>query len=144
MTYPQLNKESIVYNSIKKFFVDHLVDGNGVFVVFDGSMSPPEDDTVNRWVFVDVQDTSFGHLNRKLVYLYCFSKNDLESDNLALLMDVVLGSLYDGHLPLYDSDLSTKIGGATITIESPSRLYKTKDKTKMRYIPITLTWGGVW
>ena len=144
MTYPQINKESVVNNSIKKFFVDNVAVAEGVYVVFDRTMSPPTQDDVSKWLYVEMYDYAPGHLNRKMVYIYCFTKNDLEGVDLSNLVDVVMKYLHEGQMPIYDDDLITVIGGALLTVDPISRMFTTKDRAKARYIPITLTWGGVW
>lgn len=144
MIFPQLNKDTVINNSVKKFFIENLVDVEGIHVVFDRTMSPPANDDVSQWVFIDIMDYAPGHLNRKMVYVYCFSKDDLEGIDLSNLIDRVMSYLYDDSLMIYDDDLTTLLTGARITLDPHSRTFTTKDNTKMRYIPFTLTWGGVW
>lgn len=144
MSNPQLNKESVVNNSIKKFFVDYFVNGEGVHVVFDRTMSPPRQNDIDRWLFVEMHETVPGHLNRKLVYIHCFSKNDMEGVELDNLIDIVMDYLWEGRMLFYANDLVTQIGAARLALNDISRLIVTKDQTKMKYLPITLTWGGVW
>lgn len=144
MTYPLINKESIVNDSIKKYFVENLVNVEGLYVVFDRTMSPPTETDVDKWVFVDIQDTVPGQVTRKMVMVYCFTRDDLEGVQLATLIDTVMKYLYDNHLIFYAEDNETIVGGSLLTVDELSRVATTKDNTKLRYISVLLTWGGTW
>ena len=143
--------ESCLKNSIKKFFVDSLVTGEGIHLDFDVQYVQPEDVGVDieKWISIKFGTIEGGNLAKSHLIVYLFTRKDAEGVDLSLLRDIVLDKITDldatdgtVKIPFYNSSW-VQIGGIvpilSIEMDEPSRL---GDGTKYKWMRINLHWGA--
>lgn len=136
-------REELLYNSIKKFFIDNIKTDEGIHVAFDRTVSPPEDETINQWVNVRIEDNVPNHVTMATVSIYMFAREDLEGNDLSRLRDKVMDKLYSGFMDLYD-DSWNKFASAIISVVGLDEAGYLEDGTKMKSLLIELRWGAKW
>jgi len=136
-----LNKESNIRNSIKKFFLDGINAVEGIPVHFTTNIDQSE---LSEWIFVDCSNESMtGHVSRKRVIVYVFTRDDPEYDRLHEIMDKVISYFHPGHIALYDGDWN-EVGGAKVEVLPVGALRKTKDNSNFKAMPFVIAWGASW
>jgi hypothetical protein len=140
-------KETNLWRSLKKFFVDGL-KGTGIVPYFERVLHRPTKDAPEKWINVMLENPVPGHVSDASMTIFCFSKKDLEGDELADVRDEVINLLYVGYIDLYDAttdpDNWTKVGGIKVTVNNQSNTIYNPDNSKMIYIQTILKWGAVW
>lgn len=138
-------KETNVWRSIKKFFVDGL-DTTGIIPYFDRVLHRPTKDAPEKWVNILVENIIPHHVSDASMTIFCFSKEDREGDELSEVRDEIINLLYAGFIDFYDTskDPWEKIGGMKVTVTGQSNTIYNPDQSKMLYIQTTIKWGAVW
>ncbi len=131
-------KESNIWSSVKKFFIDNITSAP---VYFDRIITSSE--SSNQWINVLLEELSPAHVSVASMPVYIFSKEDKEGDKLAKLRDNILELLTQDAIDLYDDEWN-KVGGLFIVIEGQSRRFYTENNSKMQYINTTLKWASIW
>ncbi len=138
-------KETNVWRSIKKFFVDGL-NGTDITPFFERPFVRSSSNAPNKWVTILVENIVPHHVTDGNLTVFCFSKQDNEGDELVYIRDEIVSLLYPGHINLYDTskDPWVKIGGMKVFITGESNNTYNPDQSKMVYIQAVLKWGAVW
>jgi len=90
-------RESNFKDSIKKYFIDTLVDVEGLNVSFDKVLSTPylQTMTLQKWVMINWGPFIRGTLSDASIDIVCCVRKDNEGFLLAQLVDKVMGYLTD-------------------------------------------------
>lgn len=154
MTLHALAKERNVKSSLKKFFLDNLGENA---VTFDTSLSAPdirsqEENVVTQWYNVDFGNLGRQTLSEYLFNIYCMSREDPEGDNLAVMVDTVMGLLVDstitdgmGRIPFYDTSVVPWVQITSMIVQDvvDVSLEETEDETKIKMLSVRLRWGTI-
>ena len=143
-------RESNVWDSIRKFFVDNLArGGSAIPVMFDAGISSPKisgNKVVEKWLNVEQ-----GRIESETVSSYefrvvCCSRNDMEGFKLTQLRDTLMQYLKpngeEGIMDLYNSQTWTKVAGMIIIVGQESERLNASNEVKFKVIPLTLKWGA--
>ena len=138
-------KETNLWRSVKKFFVDGL-ESTDITPYFDRVVQRQSSDLPSKRINVLIENPVPGHVSDASMTIFCFSAEDREGDELAEIRDEVIGLLYPGVIDLYETsnDPWTKVGGIKVIVNGQSNTIYNPDNTKMMYIQTTLKWGAVW
>lgn len=143
-------------DSIKKYFIESLEQGEGIQVVFDKSVEniPTVQGTpVDRWVVVmsAVPNTASPMASASLKVVCC-SQKDSEGFKLAQLRDIVMGYITDPdmtdgmrRIPLYRSFKDSPwelLDGMVVQEVFESSPGETENGTKVHMMNIRLRWGA--
>ena len=137
-------KETNVWRSIKKFFVDGL-GGTDITPYFDRIVSTTDKD-ITKWVNILVENIDPHHVSDANMTIFCISKEDREGDELSEIRDTIIDLLYPGHIDFYDTSVDpwSKVGGMVVINNGQSNTVYNPDQSKMLYIQTTIKWGAVW
>lgn len=138
--------EEAFNRSIRKYFVDELHTGEGVYIEFDTIYKVP--DGVNQWIVFHSDGLHpQGNVLTARVAAYMFSQKDDEGVELAKLRD----KLIDKVTPEPDSDgimrvdlvdaAFTKVQGMVVTIGNESDREVGADGVKYRYANLYFRYG---
>lgn len=138
-------KETNVWRSIKKFFVDGLNETD-ITPYFDRILQRPSDNAPNKWVNILVENIEPHHVSDASMTIFCISKEDHEGDELSAIRDTIIELLYPGHIDFYDTSVDpwVKVGGMVVINDGQSNTIYNPDQSKMLYIQNILKWGAVW
>lgn len=138
-------KETNVWKSIKKFFVDGL-NGTDITPYFERPFVRSTDNAPDKWVTILLENIVPHHVTDANLTVFCFSKQDHEGDELVYIRDTIIDLLYPGTIDFYDTSVDpwVKIGGMSVFVVGQSDNTHNPDQSKMRYIQNVLKWGAVW
>lgn len=154
MTLDATMREANLRDSVKKYFVDNLVTGQGVQITFDRGLSSPvvQGTEVDRWISFNFGEMYPDQLYSQAMTIFCCTKKDAEGFKLAQLRDKLMDYLFDTTMPdgnariiFYRSSASeawTVIGGIVILLDLESAQMLAEDGTKFKAIDIRLKWGA--
>ena len=89
MTLDATTRQSNMRSSIIRYFVESLKGEQNIEVIFDKDLVQPNtrNKTLDRWVSVNIGQTSSGLLSDVLLTIYCLQRKDKEGYKLAQLVD---------------------------------------------------------
>lgn len=146
MTLDATSRESNVWDSVKKYFVDNL----SYALTFDKALSAPNirGKAVDRWVSISMGDAVFGHMSAIMVEIFCCTRQDNEYHKLAQVRDTVFGLLVDEtktdtmrRIPFYASHPTqawTQIGTLMVDEITESPRMNADDDTKFKILNVRL------
>lgn len=148
-------RESNVWDSVRKFFVDNLKRGGpGIPIGFDIGLASPKiagNEVVAKWINIES-----GSIDSKTVSSYsfrviCCTRKDNAGFKLTQLRDTLMGYLKpsgeQGIIPLYQTreggEWGTAIGGMLIYINGESERLTSSNEIKFKVVDVTLKWGAI-
>src|SRR5512135_655045 len=101
MTLDATMREANLRDSVKKYFVDNLVTGEGVQITFDRGLSSPvvQGTEVDRWISFNFGEMLPDQLYSQSITIFCCTKKDAEGFKLAQLRDKLMDYLIDTNMP---------------------------------------------
>ena len=153
MTLDATARLANIKDSLKKYLYDELQTSRNIPVLFDKSVSDPDlqSITVQKWVAVNLGETSIKLLSDILVVLYCCTRKDNEGFKLAQLRDTVFEILSVDpttatdnfkRIPFYQSAPQavnwTQIGSLLVQDIIESEDLIASDETKYRILTVRL------
>ena len=135
-------RESNIWDSIKKYFIDNL----SYALSFDKALSAPNlrGTAVDRWVAFTLNDMVLGDMSSIMLDIYVCSRQDNEWHKLSQVRDTVYELLIDTtmtdtmrRIPFYQSHATnpwTLIGSLMIDEITESARMEAEDETKFRII----------
>ena len=139
-------KETNIWRSIKKFFIENTGSGSPSYPVYFDRVIVAGNFTDEQWINVTVENVIPNYVSHAVMTIYLCSRFDREGDELACMRDFVLQYLYSGYIDLYDTttDPWKKIGAMKLFIKEQSDTLYNPDRSKMIYFLCLLKWGAVW
>jgi len=146
MTLDATGRESNIWDSIKKYFIDNL----SYSLSFDRALSAPDlqGTVVTRWVSFTLNDMIIGDMSSIMLDIYCCSRQDNEWHKLSQIRDTVFDLLIDTtmtdtmrRIPLYQSHATnawTLIGSLMIDEITESARMEAEDETKFKILHVRL------
>ena len=146
MTLDATGRESNIWDSIKKYFVDNL----SYSLSFDKALSTPNlrGTAVDRWVAFTLNDMIIGDMSSIMLDIYCCSRQDNEWHKLSQVRDTVFELLIDTdktdtmrRIPFYQSHATnpwTLIGALLVDEIMESARMEAEDETKFKILHVRL------
>jgi len=139
------NKVTNVRYSLKKFFVDNIEIKRGINVYFDRSLTPKSPDKdIDRWMLFALGGIVPAVVSEMPITIHVLSRRDIEGDDIAEMLDILLEELHPGFIPFYDADTKVQIGGFKVFLDPMEGFSYTWDDTKIQNMFITIKWGAIW
>ena len=150
-------RESNVWDSIRKFFVDNLAKGGpAIPIMFDSGISEPKvsgnKDLVEKWLNIESGEILTGSVSSYKFDVVCCTRKDNAGFKLTQLRDTLMQYLKpngeQGIIPLYQTRVKpapwTDTGiGMLICIDSESKKINATNEIKFKVLTITLLWGAI-
>jgi len=146
MTLDATGRESNIWDSIKKYFIDNL----SYSLSFDKALSAPNlrGTAVDRWVAFTLNDMIIGDMSSIMLDIYCCSRQDNEWHKLSQVRDTVFELLIDTtktdtmrRIPFYQSHATnpwTLIGALLVDEIIESARMEAEDETKFKILHVRL------
>jgi len=145
-------RESNVWDSVRKFFVDNIAKGSAIPLGFDKGISPPKvsgNNQVEKWVNVESGQITSDTVSEYYFRVICCTRKDNAGFKLTQLRDTVMGYLKpsgaEGVIQLYqtrEGGAPTLVGGMLVDVGSESEKLEASNEVKYKVIPIILRWGA--
>ena len=154
MTLDATSRESNVWDSIRKFFVDNLVRGGpNIPIGFDIGLASPKiagNEVVEKWVNIESGTMYSDTVSEYSFNVICCTRKDNAGFKLTQLRDTLMGYLKpsdgQGIIPLYQSrqggEWGASIAGMLIYVGQESERLTASNEIKFKVVPITLKWGA--
>ena len=148
-------RESNVWDSIRKFFVDNLAKGgSGTQVMFDSGLSTPKvsgnREVIEKWLNIESGEMYSASVSSYVFDVVCCSRKDNAGFKLTQLRDTLMQYLkpngQQGVIPLYQTrdGVWTDTGvGMTICVDGESKRLNATNEIKFKVVKITLRWGAI-
>ncbi len=137
-------KEVNIKRSIKKFFIDGFPN---ISVYFERQITSSQmDKGPSKWINILLEGLTPRHVSEAQLFIYAFTRNDVEGENISELRDSILELLESGRIPLYDTYQSPweHIGGLFVIQYAPGNLIYNPDQSKLLTLNHIIKWGTVW
>lgn len=154
MSLSPVTRKSDFRNSIKKYFLDSLEVTESLSLFFDSLVETPTDASgvkLTKWVTISFGRSSLGSVSEAQISLEAFTRNDSEGDDLASLLDTIMGYIVDEDstnglvsIPYYDTSAVpwTIVGGMIPYVQPSLSAMDGLDNTRFEAVNILCKWGG--
>jgi len=147
-------RESNMRASVIKYFTDNIKGTEGIECIFDKDLIQPDtkNKTLDRWVSVNIGQTTKETLSELVLTIYCLQRKDKEGYKLAQLIDRVMtylvpdGVTVDGtkRIPFYQN-FPTRSSWSQVSSFLVMDIIGSKDMvapdgTKFRILTVFLKW----